>query len=78
MADQALASTPDEAPAQAVVARTFPPKGQALITGINRVGLWSLYIKEIRRFLSGKEKFKKNPEGILKATAAYYEELTRK
>lgn len=51
MADQALASTPDEAPAQAVVARTFPPKGQALITGINRVGLWSLYIKEIRRFL---------------------------
>jgi ABC-2 type transport system permease protein len=51
MADQALASTPEEAPAQAVVARNFPPKGQALITGINRVGLWSLYMKEIRRFL---------------------------
>lgn len=51
MADQALASTPDKAAAQAVVARSFPPKGQALITGINRVGLWSLYMKEIRRFL---------------------------
>lgn len=34
--------------------------------------------QEIRRFLSGKEKFKKNPEGLLKATAAFYEELTRK
>jgi ABC-2 type transport system permease protein len=31
--------------------RTFSPKGQPLITGFNRVGLWSLYIKEIRRFL---------------------------
>lgn len=51
MADQAPADTPEKAAAQAVVARNFPPKGQALITGINRVGLWSLYIKEIRRFL---------------------------
>ena len=31
--------------------REFPPKGQPLITGINRIGLWSLYIKEVRRFL---------------------------
>lgn len=31
--------------------RTFPPKGQPLITGFNRIGLWSLYIKELRRFL---------------------------
>ncbi len=31
--------------------RSFPPKGQPLITGFNRIGLWSLYIKEIRRFL---------------------------
>ena len=31
--------------------RVFPPKGQPLITGINRIGLWSLYIKEVRRFL---------------------------
>lgn len=31
--------------------RNFPPKGEQQITGINRIGLWSLYIKEIRRFL---------------------------
>lgn len=31
--------------------RRFPPKGQPQITGFNRIGLWSLYIKEIRRFL---------------------------
>lgn len=29
----------------------FPPRGQPTIVGINRVGLWSLYIKEVRRFL---------------------------
>ena len=29
----------------------FPPRGQAIITGINRIGLLSLYIKEVRRFL---------------------------
>ncbi len=32
-------------------ARKFPPKGEPQITGFNRIGLWSLYIKEIRRFL---------------------------
>ena len=31
--------------------RRFPPKGQPQITGLNRIGLWSLYIKECRRFL---------------------------
>jgi ABC-2 type transport system permease protein len=31
--------------------RRFPPKGQPLITGFNRIGLWSLYMKEVRRFL---------------------------
>jgi ABC-2 type transport system permease protein len=31
--------------------RRFPPKGQAQITGFNRIGLWSLYMKEVRRFL---------------------------
>lgn len=31
--------------------RRFPPKGQPQITGFNRIGLWSLYIKECRRFL---------------------------
>jgi ABC-2 type transport system permease protein len=31
--------------------RRFPQKGQPLITGFNRIGLWSLYMKEVRRFL---------------------------
>ncbi|WP_247713670.1 ABC transporter permease [Qipengyuania sphaerica] len=30
---------------------SFPRRGEPVITGINRVGLWSLYIKEVRRFL---------------------------
>ena len=29
----------------------FPPRGEPVITGINRIGLYSLYIKEVRRFL---------------------------
>ncbi|MBX7483790.1 ABC transporter permease [Qipengyuania qiaonensis] len=29
----------------------FPPQGRPVIRGINGIGLWSLYIKEIRRFL---------------------------
>ncbi|WP_100260702.1 ABC transporter permease [Qipengyuania seohaensis] len=29
----------------------FPARGVPVITGINRIGLWSLYIKEVRRFL---------------------------
>jgi ABC-2 type transport system permease protein len=29
----------------------FPPKGEPVFTGFNRVGLWTLYIKEVRRFL---------------------------
>lgn len=58
MANQAQAST--SPPRNATVGdsgknsngkRSFPPKGQPLITGFNRIGLWSLYIKEIRRFL---------------------------
>jgi ABC-2 type transport system permease protein len=28
----------------------FPPRGEPIITGVNRVGLWSLYLKEVRRF----------------------------
>ncbi|MFC4254735.1 ABC transporter permease [Croceibacterium xixiisoli] len=31
--------------------RAFPAKGAPLITGINRIGLWSLYRKEVRRFM---------------------------
>ncbi|MEL7198737.1 MAG: ABC transporter permease [Pseudomonadota bacterium] len=30
---------------------TFPPRGQPVITGINRTGVLALYIKEVRRFL---------------------------
>ncbi len=33
------------------VSSPLPPRGVPIITGINRVGLWSLYIKEVRRFL---------------------------
>jgi ABC-2 type transport system permease protein len=63
MANQAPASTAADAPAQTgrdtsvdantggVAGRGFPPKGQPVITGVNRIGLWSLYLKEIRRFL---------------------------
>lgn len=29
----------------------FNPRGVPIILGINRIGLWSLYIKEVRRFL---------------------------
>jgi ABC-2 type transport system permease protein len=29
----------------------FPPRGQPVITGINRIGLMALYMKEVRRFL---------------------------
>ena len=34
-----------------IAARKFPPMGKPQITGFNRIGLWSLYIKEVRRFL---------------------------
>jgi ABC-2 type transport system permease protein len=49
MADQAHAVLTTDANGNA--RRKFPPKGQPLIAGINRIGLWSLYIKEVRRFL---------------------------
>jgi ABC-2 type transport system permease protein len=29
----------------------FAPRGVPVITGINRIGVWSLYMKEVRRFL---------------------------
>ncbi len=58
MADQApiTAVTPNGtgsagSAAGAAINRTFAPKGEPQIIGINRIGLWSLYIKEIRRFL---------------------------
>ncbi|MEL6738735.1 MAG: multidrug ABC transporter permease, partial [Pseudomonadota bacterium] len=29
----------------------FAPRGVPQIVGVNRIGLWSLYMKEVRRFL---------------------------
>jgi len=33
------------------VATTFPPRGVPIITGVNRIGMLALYMKEVRRFL---------------------------
>ena len=30
---------------------TFRPRGQPIFTGVNWLGLWSLYLKEVRRFM---------------------------
>ena len=58
MADQAPAATPVNSGQQpefidtnVSAERRFPPKGQPVIAGFNRIGLWSLYMKEVRRFL---------------------------
>ena len=55
MADQAPAASPNsEAPLdmdQSGEGTRFSPRGVPVISGINRIGLWSLYIKEVRRFL---------------------------
>lgn len=59
MADQVAATTapaPGHLPAQSAAAGVlspapFPPPGQPLIVGLNRIGLASLYMKEVRRFL---------------------------
>ena len=45
------ADSPQIDDTQAVKSPTFSPRGVPLITGINRIGLWSLYMKEVRRFL---------------------------
>jgi ABC-2 type transport system permease protein len=54
MADQAQ-PLPLEGASHSEAARgaapTFSPRGQPVIHGINGIGLWSLYIKEVRRFL---------------------------
>ena len=55
MAEQAINSSGNRASelvdTEGGAARKFPPQGEPQITGFNRIGLWSLYIKEIRRFL---------------------------
>ncbi|MEO6153079.1 MAG: ABC transporter permease [Croceibacterium sp.] len=56
MANQAPTAAPptgDTAPefTNADLGGRFPPKGQPQIVGFNRIGLWSLYMKEVHRFL---------------------------
>ncbi len=59
MADQARTQQNSEKPGTAVSGTgsftdggsRFNPRGVPIIHGINRIGLWSLYIKEVRRFL---------------------------
>jgi ABC-2 type transport system permease protein len=57
MVEQVSSSSPapdDPAAASAVAspaAQGFAPRGVPQIVGINRVGLWALYMKEVRRFL---------------------------
>jgi ABC-2 type transport system permease protein len=47
MADQPQLAAASDAP---VPARDFPAQGVPIIHGINGLGLWTLYIKEVRRF----------------------------
>jgi len=47
MADQPHLALPPQTPA---APRQFPAQGEAIIHGINGLGLWTLYIKEVRRF----------------------------
>ncbi len=54
MADQAR--TPDSSDVSLVENTTgegnqFPLRGEPIFSGLNHIGLWSLYIKEVRRFL---------------------------
>jgi ABC-2 type transport system permease protein len=50
-----LSATPEDAMApqksNAAGSTRFPPRGEPMIVGINRVGLLALYMKEVRRFL---------------------------
>jgi ABC-2 type transport system permease protein len=50
-AGQAAEFTDPNAGLNAGSGRRFPAKGQPQIVGFNRIGLWSLYMKEVRRFL---------------------------
>ena len=54
MADELSAiSAPEKNSAEGStrIAQKFPARGVPVITGINRVGLFALYMKEVRRFL---------------------------
>lgn len=51
--DPMASPIPDAAPDNNTTSGStrFPPQGEPVITGINRVGLFALYMKEVRRFL---------------------------
>ncbi|MXO63933.1 ABC transporter permease [Qipengyuania oceanensis] len=56
MVDRSSPATPagfasPSAAQNATAKRAFPERGVPVIVGINRIGLWSLYMKEVRRFL---------------------------
>jgi ABC-2 type transport system permease protein len=51
MADQANPTAGDFIEADRPKGGNFPPKGEPVFLGFNRIGLWTLYIKEVRRFL---------------------------
>jgi len=42
---------PPDGPASFVVNARFSPRGVPVITGVNRIGVFALYMKEVRRFL---------------------------
>ncbi len=46
-----VASSSQSGDENAHIQRRFSPRGVPVIQGINRIGLWSLYMKEVRRFL---------------------------
>jgi ABC-2 type transport system permease protein len=54
MADQPILAAPlqtrDTAYPDYTTAGNFPPPGQPVFRGFNRLGLWTLYMKEVRRF----------------------------
>ncbi|QDM41438.1 ABC transporter permease [Altererythrobacter sp. TH136] len=53
MADQvqSLSSAAPAAGSEGALRQSFHPRGTPVIQGLNRIGLWSLYMKEVRRFL---------------------------
>jgi ABC-2 type transport system permease protein len=51
MADQAQPDLGDFIESNPPAGTRFPAKGEPVFSGVNRIGLWTLYIKEVRRFL---------------------------
>ncbi|MEL6485591.1 MAG: ABC transporter permease [Pseudomonadota bacterium] len=49
--DPTVPATNSSPPANRAASAGFAPRGVPQIVGVNRIGLWSLYMKEVRRFL---------------------------